>query len=588
MQADRGVLEVYGTLNSNSTSPNADIIASSAVVRFVGSTSRALFGSNWGATTTGLVFDVALEAGTTGTAANNIKARSITISSGTFSVSGGVRPDAGTANSGTLAIRPAGTLVASSFLSRTSTAGTAFQSFTNEGTFRTTSASASVWPAATPCSFAPESAVEYAGSTQTIQVPSGSGYGHLILSGSGTKKAAGDLLMEGDLTVDGVTFDGGIYSVTFSGASLQTIGGSSETSFHDLVIDNGNDVALAQDATVDHLLALSNGRLLLGAHILMLSSSAQPIAGASFGDSRMIVAEDPGALCKGFSGTGAYTFPIGDGGGVNSTTDYSPATLSFTGGTFEPGAEVCVSVINQREPNFNQTQYPTYLNRYWFVRQTGVSSFSCGVTFRYVADDVVVGAGQSESDIHYWKYDPTLTSPWSCYSAVDTANKLLVGTIDSFSDHTGFSASPTAVTLASFAAAATANGIEVTWESASELDTLGYNLYRDTSAAGPGIKLNSSLIPSQGPGSPIGFSYSYTDSANLEPGTTYYYWLEDVNQGAVATRHEPVSVTCNGAPTAVTWDGFAGNPTWAAWPLALGGLILLGLAGIVVTRRRRA
>ena len=95
---------------------------------------------------------------------------------------------------------------------------------------------------------------------------------------------------------------------------------------------------------------------------------------------------------------------------------------------------------------------------------------------------------------------------------------------------------PTAVELRSFTAMvdkkhATADGhsIILGWETASEVDNLGFNLYRALSMSGERIKVNTGLIPTLVyPGSPYGGSYSYTD-AGLTNNTTYYYWLEDVN-----------------------------------------------------------
>ena len=114
-----------------------------------------------------------------------------------------------------------------------------------------------------------------------------------------------------------------------------------------------------------------------------------------------------------------------------------------------------------------------------------------------------------------------------------------------------FSAGPTGILLASMTATAQADAIEVTWDTVSEAENAGFNLYRDTSKAGPGIKINTDLIPSQAPGSQEGYHYSYLDNGWLVPDTTYYYWLEDVSTTGVATRHEPVSVLYTGSPTAV-------------------------------------
>ncbi len=98
---------------------------------------------------------------------------------------------------------------------------------------------------------------------------------------------------------------------------------------------------------------------------------------------------------------------------------------------------------------------------------------------------------------------------------------------------------PQAVTLASFTAAPAGNAIRLEWTTATELDNLGFNVYRATSPAGPQVKLNASLIASQAPGSPLGATYEFLDTA-VQAGVTYYYWLEDVDVYGVTTMHGPV------------------------------------------------
>ena len=99
---------------------------------------------------------------------------------------------------------------------------------------------------------------------------------------------------------------------------------------------------------------------------------------------------------------------------------------------------------------------------------------------------------------------------------------------------------PTSVALTRFQAKPTRQGIRVEWETASELDNVGFNLYRSESPDGPQVQINASLIPSQAPGSPVGATYTLLDQ-NVQAGTTYYYWLEDINTQGVATQHGPVS-----------------------------------------------
>ncbi len=99
---------------------------------------------------------------------------------------------------------------------------------------------------------------------------------------------------------------------------------------------------------------------------------------------------------------------------------------------------------------------------------------------------------------------------------------------------------PTAVELLSLTAEATPGGIAVRWETVSEIDNLGFNLYRSQAAGGVYTRLNDTLIPSQAPGSPIGVVYTWLDGA-VEPGVTYYFKLETVDVQGSTTLFGPVS-----------------------------------------------
>ena len=147
---------------------------------------------------------------------------------------------------------------------------------------------------------------------------------------------------------------------------------------------------------------------------------------------------------------------------------------------------------------------------------------------------------------------------------------------------------PLAVLLAGFSAQGQADQVLVQWDTVSEMGNLGFNLWRGVSPDEPDTQLNTGLIPSQAPGSTQGYSYEWTDQANLVAGTTYYYWLETVDATGTVTRHGPVSATLN-VPTAVTLGNLAASPAEAgpvAWGLpAL--LASLGAAAALARRRRR-
>jgi hypothetical protein len=99
----------------------------------------------------------------------------------------------------------------------------------------------------------------------------------------------------------------------------------------------------------------------------------------------------------------------------------------------------------------------------------------------------------------------------------------------------------TAVDLASFTAEPQGRAVLLAWETASEVDNLGFHLYRAMSPEGPRTQLDDRLIPGQMPGSPAGAAYTFLDQTAV-PGLTYYYWLEDVDVYGVGTLHGPVSV----------------------------------------------
>jgi hypothetical protein len=95
----------------------------------------------------------------------------------------------------------------------------------------------------------------------------------------------------------------------------------------------------------------------------------------------------------------------------------------------------------------------------------------------------------------------------------------------------------TAIKLISFIATPGDDGsVTLTWQTATEIDTAGFNLYRASTEGGPYDKINGALIPAQG--DPVaGASYSFVDSP--EPGT-FRYILTDVETSGQITLHGPV------------------------------------------------
>jgi hypothetical protein len=121
--------------------------------------------------------------------------------------------------------------------------------------------------------------------------------------------------------------------------------------------------------------------------------------------------------------------------------------------------------------------------------------------------------------------------------------------------------------------ALTRPSVVIEWSTASELDTMGFNLYRSDQPDGDSQKINSSLIaPSADP--LTGGDYQYIDR-DVQGGVTYYYWLEDVDSHGFTSRNGPTQVTAESGG----WLELA-----VAAVLALVGLY--GLPGAIREARR--
>ena len=265
------------------------------------------------------------------------------------------------------------------------------------------------------------STVEYNGTNQAV--PS-VGYGHLILSGTGTKTtAAAATTVSGNLTVSGTaaavagntvsvagnvtlgtgtSFDAGNFShsfrgnfsnggtftkgastVTFDGLSAQTIGGANPTTFNNLTIAQAVSLA-GVDVTADGTLALNN----------VISTGVNKVIANGAGGGAGGVTRSASGLVNGNLekpvGTGssvARTFQVGTG------TTYTPVDLTFaTVGT--AGRLVARSTPSEHLNIASSGIQPAKsVNRYWTLTPNPTLAFTTyDATFTFVAGDVDAGA----------------------------------------------------------------------------------------------------------------------------------------------------------------------------------------------------
>lgn len=208
------------------------------------------------------------------------------------------------------------------------------------------------------------------------------------------------------------------------------------------------------------------------------------------------------------------------------------------------------------------------------VNATAVGSYSYGAEMGGNGDGLLV----------YLTFQPTgktgqtplhITNP---LLANTTGTPLVPDTADGFLQF----GVPTGVTLATFTVEPRPTDLLVVWETASEINTLGFNLYRSTNPDNLGTQLNSDLIPSQSPGGGQGAYYEWADD-EVAPTITYYYWLEDLDMQGNTTLHGPVSGTF-GAPTAVETSDLQVNNTDNLSPIQMVAMVILAGLTLLIAR----
>jgi hypothetical protein len=96
------------------------------------------------------------------------------------------------------------------------------------------------------------------------------------------------------------------------------------------------------------------------------------------------------------------------------------------------------------------------------------------------------------------------------------------------------------VTMSAFTVVPADKGVIVKWRTESELNNLGFDVYRSESLDGTFAKVSQTYIPGAGTdGTP--HSYRFIDE-NVEVGKTYYYYIEDISYNGVRNRSNTIRV----------------------------------------------
>ena len=320
--------------------------------------------------------------------------------------------------------------------------------------------------------------------------------GSLTLQTGRWEAPVGTMSLSGDFTHSGGTFSSGSGTVRFNGGAVSHYSGG-PTTFYNVVVDAGT--------------------------ILEIDGCDAPLfdlGGSIINDGGLRQTRDvPNNTLVAF---------------LNISTDkYYGLEIEETGGALN---ETMVTVYgNQSCPNNPNGGDPTVLRCFEIVPSRVRAA---DVTFYYRDAEE---NGQLAPDVYHWNGGSWDLQTFAARDTGGVENNWVRATGISAYSPFGLWGGVTAVKLTSFTAAPTAGGVLLSWETASEHDNAGFNVYRSVIAEALGERINGALIPSQAPGGEQGAAYEFLDTAVVS-GRTYYYWLEDVSLSGVRTQHGPLAV----------------------------------------------
>jgi hypothetical protein len=173
-------------------------------------------------------------------------------------------------------------------------------------------------------------------------------------------------------------------------------------------------------------------------------------------------------------------------------------------------------------------------------------------------DDMDPSLAYDLSDYGHLGYDPALGAPnpdmpvqnqytgtWEMYKPAsarpEVGEMLAKHILNEFecTSTTTTTAPATVINLQDFQAIPGNRKVTLIWTTASEIDNVGFNIYRSSEKDGSYERINAELIPAKG--SPATSStYQFTDKP-VRNRKTYWYKLEDIDTQGKVTMHGPVS-----------------------------------------------
>jgi hypothetical protein len=342
------------------------------------------------------------------------------------------------------------------------------------------------------------------------------GYGtHTVLKTSDANGIKGNISITG-----GKTFSASLCYNYYGSVSNQPTGfstlGISDCDY--LEIANPNSVTLDKDVTIANNLKFTNGKVYLGDFNMSLGQNC--VTSGTCSADNCIVLNGAGIVTKNFYYDlySPLIIPIADSKGR-----YAPITINaFTSGT--TAGYFSFTTKNEKDP-YN-TSTTNYLKRHWDIV---VGDFTIAptvtMTFQYNSTYDIIG---TESLIVGGIYSGGLWSPLSNVNTTSHSfmaiNKTIAANKSNTIHITGGEEGAMPVQLNSFTSSVNKNEVKLNWQTASEINNSGFEIYRkltgSTDYSKIGFVKGNGTINTQS-------NYSFTDR-NMTSGK-YSYRLKQID-----------------------------------------------------------
>ena len=257
------------------------------------------------------------------------------------------------------------------------------------------------------------------------------------------------------------------------------------------------------------------------------------------------MATSTGELRKIYSGSGSFTFPVGDG------SNYTPATVNFTtAGSFngETTDYLGVRLKTSKVTNMNANN-TNYINRSWFIEPyNSASGYTYTVDINYVDADVVGTEGEIRPvklSSGVWQYPANVsfadgTQLSNTTGSINTSTNVLTWSgLTSFSEFGGGGqGGPLPVELTSFSASCEEDIVTLSWSTASEQNSSHFDVEKSTD--GENWRVIGTVLAAGNSTQDINYSFTDDEKSNGQN----YYRLNQVDIDGKNEYYGPLHAAC--------------------------------------------